>query len=178
MDAVLGSILPDHLQPAKTVQETLKTKKSLETYTTIVEAVTQLPSGAEAISEAFDRSIEAINRLILSYAFVRRDPTVARVTREQLDPYVFVLRRPAEGPPVSRPSLFMTGGLNVQFGKDLIEDDRLPLVGNYLSLLARGHPLVGSSLFILERSRADWRVITPRLSSGHPSHKRCSSTPT
>jgi hypothetical protein len=154
IDAVLREILPVELQPRKEVAATLAGAFKVDHYSTIVEAVTQLPDSSNAVSEAFDRSLEAINRLVLAYSFVRRDPTVERVAREYIDPIVVYLRRPASSPPRSGPQVLMTGGVNMTYERPVVVAEQVQIIAHYLGLSARGHPLVSSAQFMLERSRA------------------------
>jgi hypothetical protein len=138
--AVADMIVPRDKMPADAAPELAP----FEDYKTVVEAVTQVPDGddeAGAMTEAFDRCVVAINRLVIAYARTARDATVQLISREMLDPLVSVIRRPINRAPTEISTLFLTGGSHGAPSKPPVAADQVPEIVHYLGLIARGHPL-------------------------------------
>jgi hypothetical protein len=157
---VLGAVLRGILPP-----ETLSRPEdvspdpisSIQNYETVVEAITQLPAQSGGESAAFDRCLVAINRLVLAYSYVQKDPMVHPLSVRQLDPWAILIRRSINAPTGGRPIVYATGGLNFETVRPPLSAEDTGPIAEYLSLIARGHPLTPTSQFVLERARAQAR---------------------
>lgn len=109
---------------------------------TVVEAVTPLLPGEDAVSEAFDRCLDALSQVFAAYRSSTRN-LVPAPTYERLSPVILYATRTARAPVVwdERLSLFVLHA-NVRATPPALAEHDLEQLNTWLSVRKRGHPLM------------------------------------
>jgi hypothetical protein len=149
VDAVMREVVPADVLGERGGERGEEATELLpESYRTIVEAVTPLLSddpderNPERIqSDAFDRSVEAINRLVRAYR-VSDDGPIAEVTRERLPFSVLLVTRAlAAGDWVGPLLMLLHFNLPREVSPEVLNDEDLGRLNAHLQLVQSKHPL-------------------------------------
>jgi hypothetical protein len=149
VDNVMRAVVPANVLSEPVGERNGEAMRLLpESYRTIVEAVTPFladdPDEKDPLriqSDAFDRSVEAINRLVRAYR-VSSDGLIAEVTRERLPFSVLFLTRAMTGGHWAGPVLMLVHfNLPGDVSPDVLSDEELERLNAHLQLVQTGHPL-------------------------------------
>lgn len=128
---------------------------AMDDYVTVVEAVTQLPSGADIdvnLSHAFNASLEAVNRVTRAYALSTSDPDAFPLRREILEPMCLYFLRSITGDDRGAGTLVLNNRLPSEL--PMLDDSAMERLVEFLKLLTVRNPLLPAMDFSLERNRA------------------------
>lgn len=149
VDNVMRAVVPADVLGERVGQRSDEATGLLpESYRTIVEAVTPFltddpeEKDPERIqSDAFDRSVDAINRLVRAYR-VSSGGLILEVTRERLPFSVLFVTRAMTGGDWAGPVLMLLHfNLPRDVSPDVLSDEELARLGAHLQLVQTEHPL-------------------------------------
>jgi hypothetical protein len=162
VDKVLRAVLAPDVLPAEEEARGQLEDELGPAYSTVVDVVTvAVPGhherqGLDAMSAAYDRCVDYLDRLIRAYR-VANGELIPGVTRQRLPILSPFVTRPLNSQEQGRNLSLFLAHMNVPDSarEEPLSDAEMEQLGTFLSLLSRGHPLVAYA----ERSLDARRVL-------------------
>jgi hypothetical protein len=131
-----------------------------KTYDTVIESVTQAAAAdvekaaPDVASATFERCLRGLNRLLLAYGVVARDPDLAFASPSTLDLFALLATRPLTAGYDRGPVIYLLQGLTVPYAKDFLDPPAMQRVMLLLTQVTEGNPFIQSARLVMTAARA------------------------